>query len=70
MAAHGHEAVAISAITASELLHGVYRADSPERRTWRRGASRWATALAVGFSVATHDERSFPLIPGLVVERW
>lgn len=27
-----------------------------------------ATALAVGFSVATHDERRFPLIPGLLVE--
>jgi predicted nucleic acid-binding protein len=29
-----------------------------------------ATAVAVGFSVATRDDRSFPLIPGLSLSRW
>jgi len=29
-----------------------------------------ATALAVGFAVATRDDRSFPHIPGLSVVRW
>ena len=29
-----------------------------------------ATALALGQPVATRDERSFPRIPGLKVERW
>lgn len=29
-----------------------------------------ATALAVGYDVATRDERSFPRIPGLTVLRW
>ncbi len=30
-----HEPVAISALTASELLHGVHRAADPQRRTQR-----------------------------------
>jgi predicted nucleic acid-binding protein len=29
-----------------------------------------ATALAVGYDVATRDERSFPRIPGVKVLRW
>jgi tRNA(fMet)-specific endonuclease VapC len=29
-----------------------------------------ATALAVGYEVATRDERSFPRVPGLTVLRW
>lgn len=29
-----------------------------------------ATALALGFTVATRDERSFPRIPGLTLSRW
>lgn len=29
-----------------------------------------ATALAVGYDVATHDKRSFPKIPGLRVVTW
>src|SRR5258708_6569569 len=29
-----------------------------------------ATAVALGFAVATRDERSFPRIPGLTVWRW
>jgi predicted nucleic acid-binding protein len=29
-----------------------------------------ATALAVGYDVATRDERNFPKIPGLRVLRW
>ncbi len=110
LAARGEELVAISSITASELLHGVHRAATPEQRARREafvegllarlpvlpfdlvvarihgrisaelarqglavGAHDLligATALAAGFAVATHDERSFPRIPGLVVERW
>jgi tRNA(fMet)-specific endonuclease VapC len=104
------EDFAIAAITASELLHGVHRADTPERRTRREAiveqllatipvipfdllaarlhARIWAqlaakgvhigahdliigaTALAVGRTVATHDLRSFPKIPGLSIARW
>lgn len=29
-----------------------------------------ATAMANGYSVAAHDERSFPKIPGLIFLRW
>jgi predicted nucleic acid-binding protein len=29
-----------------------------------------ATAIGVGYTVATHDMKSFPKIPGLAVERW
>lgn len=29
-----------------------------------------ATALAIGYDVATRDERSFPKVPGLTVLRW
>jgi len=29
-----------------------------------------ATALAIGFEVATHDRRSFPKIPGLGLVKW
>lgn len=107
---HGEEAIAIAAITASELLHGVHRAQKPAQRTRREAfvenilavvpvvpfdvvtarvhASLWAqlaskgvnigahdlliaaTALAIGFDVATHDKRSFPKIPGLTVVAW
>jgi len=109
-AAQADETFAIAAITASELIHGVHRANTPERRAQREAAveqllSRipvipfdlliarihgrvWAglaakgvtigahdlligaTALANGYSVATHDLRSFPKIPGLTVTRW
>lgn len=102
--------VAISAVTASELLHGVHRAATAAQRARREAfverileivpllpfdlvaarvhARLWAdlaakgvhvgahdlviaaTALAVGFGVATRDLRSFPRIPGLVVTRW
>lgn len=104
------EDFAISAITASELLHGVHRATSPARRSQREAfvegllsrlpilsfdliAARIharlsaelalkgtavgphdliiaATALAKGHVVATHDERSFPKIPGMSFHRW
>lgn len=100
----------ISAVTASELLHGVHRAATPEQRAKREayvegilstmpvepfdlvvarlhaeldaslaaqgknlGAHDLqiaATALALGHSVATRDEKSFPKVPGLKVERW
>ncbi len=106
----GDEPVAIAAITASELLHGVHRAiDSTQRarreafvervladlplipfdlvvarvhaRLWAELAARGsligmhdmliaATALAVGYDVATRDERSFPRVPGLTVRLW
>jgi tRNA(fMet)-specific endonuclease VapC len=34
-AAHGDEPLAVAAITASEPLHGIYRADHPARRAKR-----------------------------------
>jgi len=104
------EDFAISAITASELLHGVHRAATPARRSQREAfveglLSRLpiisfdlvtariharlsaelaikgtavgahdliiaATAMAGGHAVATRDERSFPRIPGLSLQRW
>ena len=104
------EAFALSAIAASELLHGVHRTKKTAQRHQREAfiegllarlpvvpfdlvaarihARIWAqlaakgvtvgphdlliaaTALAVGFGVATRDERSFPRIPGLALERW
>jgi tRNA(fMet)-specific endonuclease VapC len=104
------EAAAMSAITASELLHGVHRAPPGVIRTRREilverllasvavvpfddvvariHARLWATlaadgvnlgshdliigatALALGWSVATRDARSFPKIPDLMVEMW
>jgi tRNA(fMet)-specific endonuclease VapC len=110
LANHGGDAVALSAITASELLHGVHRARDGAQRAKREAfvenllstlpvvpfdmvaarvhAGLWAelaakgepvgahdlliaaSALAVGFSVATRDERSFPRVPGLKVLRW
>lgn len=103
------EDVAISAVTASELLHGVYRARTAAQRHRRQAfvegliaqlpviafdltvarvhASLWAdlatrgiavgerdliigaTAIAVDYAVTTRDERSFPKIPGLTVNR-
>lgn len=108
--AHGNETVAMAAITASELLHGVHRAKDLAGRTRREAfvehllakipvlsfdlvAARiharlsaelakrgepvgahdlliGATALALGFGVATRDERSFPRLSGLNVLRW
>jgi tRNA(fMet)-specific endonuclease VapC len=110
LAEHADEDVAISAITASELLHGVHRAATPARRSQREAfvegllsrlpiisfdlvTSRIharlsaelavkgiavgahdliiaATAMARGHVVATRDERSFPKIPGLSLQRW
>ncbi|WP_437992138.1 type II toxin-antitoxin system VapC family toxin [Sorangium sp. So ce145] len=107
---HGDEPVAIAAITASELLHGVHRAVEASQRARREAfverlladlslisfdlvAARVharlsaelaakgspvgahdlliaATALAVGYDVATRDARSFPRIPGLRVLHW
>ncbi len=104
------EPVAIAAITASELLHGVHRATRAEQRARRQAfveqllsaipvlsfdlvaarihAGLWAqlaakgtsvgahdlliaaTAIAVGYRVATRDQRSFPRIPGLSTVGW
>jgi len=101
--------VAISAVTAAELLHGLYRARTTAQRHRRQAfvegllaqlpviafdltvarvhASLWAglakrgvavgerdlmigaTAITNDYAVATRDERSFPKIPGLKVER-
>jgi len=109
IARYAEEDVAISAITASELLHGVHRAKTAAQRHRRQAfvegllaqlpvigfdltvarlhASLWAdlakrgtvvgerdlmvgaTALATDHTVATRDERSFPGIPGLRVQR-
>jgi len=108
-ARYAEEDVAISAVTASELLHGVHRARTGAQRhlcqafveglmaqlpviafdltVARVHASLWAdlakrgvavgerdlmigaTAIAKDYAVATRDERSFPKIPGLKVER-
>lgn len=107
---HGAEEIAIAAISASELLHGVHRAATPAQltrreafvesilavvpvipfdvvtarvhaRLWAQLASKGvnvgahdlligATALTVGYDVATRDKRSFPKIPGLRVVTW
>lgn len=106
---YAEEELAISVITASELLHGVHRATTVTLRSRRQAfvepilarmpvvefdltvarvhASLWAnlarrgttvgerdlmiaaTAIAKGYSVATRDQRSFPKIPGLKVDR-
>ena len=110
LADYAEEDFAISAITASELLHGVHRATTPAQRRRREAfveglLSRLpiisfdtvtariharlsaelalrgtpvgahdliiaATAMAKGYVVATRDERSFPKIPGLLLQRW
>lgn len=110
VAGRADEAVALAAISASELLHGVHRAKTPAQRAareafvegllsaipvvpfdvvatrvhaglWAELASRGepigihdlliaATAVSLGYGVATRDERSFPRIPGLIVHRW
>ncbi len=106
---HGDEDVAISAITASELLHGVHRAGAEYRpareayverlllsfpvipfelvtaRTHTRLAAELATAgvalaphdlliaataLSIGYRLATRDQRSFALIPALNTLAW
>jgi tRNA(fMet)-specific endonuclease VapC len=106
---YAEEDVAISAVTASELLHGLYRARTASQRHRRQAfveallaqipviafdltvarvhASLWAelakkgiavgerdlmigaSAVAKSYAVATRDERSFPKIPGLKVDR-
>src|SRR5713101_2387073 len=108
-ARYAEEDVAISAVTASELLHGVHRARTATQRHRRQAfvegllaqlpvvafdltvarvhaslladlAKRGvavgerdlmigATAIAKDYAIATRDERSFPKIPGLKVER-
>jgi len=108
-ARYAEEDFALSAVTASELLHGLYRARTAAQRHRRQAfvegllaqlpvipfdltvarvhASLWAglsergvvigerdlmigaTAIAKGYSIATRDERSFPKIPGLKVQR-
>jgi predicted nucleic acid-binding protein len=108
-ARYADQDVALSAVTASELLHGLYRARTAAQRHRRQAfvegllaqlpvipfdltvarvhASLWAhlsergvvigerdlmigaTAIAKDYSIATRDERSFPKIPGLNVQR-
>jgi tRNA(fMet)-specific endonuclease VapC len=110
LAGQEQEPVALSAVTASELLHGVYRAADPDRRRQREQfveailgrfsvigfgldvarvhARLWAellgrgtligahdlligaTAMALGFQVATVNVRDFQRIPGLQVQVW
>jgi tRNA(fMet)-specific endonuclease VapC len=104
----GAEPVALAAVTASELLHGVHRASTKVQRSRREafverilshietvpfdlvvariharlaaelyktpvGAHDLmigATAVALGYQVATRDLRSFPKIPGLPLLAW
>ena len=105
----GDEDVAISAITASELLHGLHRAGAEHRavreaymerlllsfpvipfelvtaRTHARLTAELAssgvalaphdlliaaTALSIGYRLATRDQRSFALIPELNTLTW
>jgi len=108
-ARYAEEDVAISAVTAAELLHGPHRAKTAAQRHRRQAfvegllaqlpviafdltvarvhASLWAdlakrgvavgerdlmigaTAIAKDYAVATRDERSFPKIAGLRVQR-
>ncbi|MGO9267654.1 MAG: PIN domain-containing protein [Candidatus Binataceae bacterium] len=108
-ARYAEDDVAISAVTASELLHGLHRAKTAAQRhrhqafvegllaqlpviafdltVARVHASLWAdlakrgvavgerdlmiaaTAIAKDYAVATRDERSFPKITGLKVQR-
>lgn len=49
---HGDDDFALSAITASELLHGVHRADTEARRTRREV---YVEALLAGFPVIAFD---------------
>lgn len=110
LASFPDDSLALSAITASELLHGVHRAKTPAQRTRREAfvesqLARFpvvafdlpmarlharlsaelaqkgtpvgahdlligATALSVGYKVATRDARSFPRIAGLEVVLW
>jgi predicted nucleic acid-binding protein len=110
VADYGDEPIAIAAVTASELLHGIHRATTVALRARREAyvegilaelavvpfdlvvarihARLWAdlaakgtnvgahdlqiaaTALAVGYDVATHDLRSFPKIPGIKTLHW
>jgi tRNA(fMet)-specific endonuclease VapC len=105
----GSEAVAIAAITASELLHGVHRLKGVKRARSEALVEQWlstlptiafdldvarvhatiaadlrsrgtpvgahdlqiaATAVFLGYDVATRDLRSFPRIRGLRVLHW
>ena len=110
LAGQEQEPVVLSAMTASELLHGVHRAVDPQRRRQREQfvepilarfpvvefgleaarvhARLWAellargglggahdlrigaTAIALGFQVATLNVRDFQRIPGLRLQVW
>jgi len=109
LAGQKDEPIALSALTASELLHGVHRATRGHRlqrqrfvdailtrfpvvefglETARIHARLWAelmargklvgahdlligaTAIAIGFQVATVNARDFERIPGLRVQIW
>ena len=102
-------AIAIAAITASELLHGVHRRGGGRRARAQQLADHWlsglpvipfdlhvarahatlaaelgqkgtpmgahdlitaATAVRLGYDVATRDRRSFHRIKGLTVRHW
>ncbi len=79
--AQGDGEVAMAAITAAELLHGVHRLRTSKRKARAEALVETllasipvipfdlvcARALARGFSVVTRDRRSFRRIPGLEV---
>ena len=104
----GEEPIALAAISASELLHGVQRATTTAQKARRQAfvehvltsievvsfdllvarvhaeltaalyrtpigahdAMIAATALSLGYQLATRDLRSFLKVPGLRVARW
>lgn len=110
LAEHGDEVIAMSAVTAAELLHGVHRMKTAVQRAHTQllverliglmpivpfdlNAARVhatlsaelsgrgtpigahdlliaATAVAIGYGVATRDRRSFPRIRGLALQIW
>lgn len=110
LALYQSEPLAIAAISASELFHGIHRAQTAQQGAARTAfvdsllqrlrvvpfnlaiariyAELWAklaaagtpiaahdlmiaaTAMALGYHIASHDLRSFPRTPGLNVLSW
>ena len=67
----GEREAALSSITVAELAHGIYRANTQERRARRRAFLDdlliGSCALERGYAVATRNQRDFLKIPGLTL---